>query len=499
MPALRPGPVTLAVAGLGLVVLAGVGATALAATEDEGPIIGALVVAWLVTIAGAVGVQAVARRPARRLSCEVRALTSERAVREQRVGPIGPFGDEDLSGIARTVNMLTESLRGQLELASRERGRLEQTLAAAADVVVAVDGAATVVYANAAASAVLTVQAPAALGRPLLAVLSDHEVHELVSRALRGAETLFSETRSSEAGSSEARSSEEGSARGAPRPGAPAPGSSGPASSLPQGGALIRRDDRHYQVTARPLTGGGLWAAVLMMHDVTSAHEAEQTRREFVANVSHELRTPLTAIRGYLEALSEDDANPEESRHFLAIITRQTERMERLVRDLLRLARLDAGQETLAVVACETRTLAQAVAADLARALATRQQRIDIAIAPDAEIVRGDPAGLHDALRNLVANAITYGPEGTTVRIEALRINGFVSISVLDEGPGIPGEDLSRVFERFYRVDKSRSRDPGGTGLGLAIVRHLVELHGGTVRAENCAGGGARFTVALPA
>ena len=298
MPALRPGPVTLAVAGLGLVVLAGVGATALAATEDEGPIIGALVVAWLVTIAGAVGVQAVARRPARRLSREVRALTSERAVREQRVGPIGPFGDEDLSGIARTVNMLTESLRGQLELASRERGRLEQTLAAAADVVVAVDGAATVVYANAAASAVLTVQAPAALGRPLLAVLSDHEVHELVSRALRGAETLFSETRSSEAGSSE-----EGSARGAPRPGAPAPGSSGPASSLPQGGALIRRDDRHYQVTARPLTGGGLWAAVLMMHDVTSAHEAEQTRREFVANVSHELRTPLATIAAAAETL----------------------------------------------------------------------------------------------------------------------------------------------------------------------------------------------------
>src|SRR5204863_7844813 len=148
-------------------------------------------------------------------------------------------------------------------------------------------------------------------------------------------------------------------------------------------------------------------------------------------------------------------------------------------------------------VECETRTLAQAIAADFARALAERHQRVEIAIAPGAEIVRGDPARLHDALRNLVANAITYGPEGTTVRIEASRSDGSVTISVLDEGPGIPEEDLSRVFERFYRVDKSRARDPGGTGLGLAIVKHLVELHGGGVRVENREGGGAKFTIAL--
>jgi two-component system, OmpR family, phosphate regulon sensor histidine kinase PhoR len=171
--------------------------------------------------------------------------------------------------------------------------------------------------------------------------------------------------------------------------------------------------------------------------------------------------------------------------------------MERLVKDLLRLARLDAGQETIDLIACDTRSLVEAVIVDVAPALSERGQRIDVLIGPGAETVRADPAKLHDALRNLVANAITYAPEQSTIRISAEREGGRVAVSVADEGPGIPEEDLSRVFERFYRVDKSRARDPGGTGLGLAIVKHLVELHGGTVRAENGADRGARFTITI--
>src|SRR5207247_3559871 len=181
----------------------------------------------------------------------------------------------------------------------------------------------------------------------------------------------------------------------------------------------------------------------------------------------------------------EGDATPEASRRFVEITARHTLRMGRLVKDLLRLARLDAKQETLELVSCETRSLIQAVTADLASALEGRGQRMSIAIASDAETLRGDSAKLQDALRNLVANAISYAPEQTTIRVEASRLDGRVTVSVSDEGPGIPEADLSRVFERFYRVDKSRARDPGGTGLGLAIVKHLVELHGGEVRAEN--------------
>jgi len=172
--------------------------------------------------------------------------------------------------------------------------------------------------------------------------------------------------------------------------------------------------------------------------------------------------------------------------------------MERLVKDLLRLARLDAGQETLDIISCDARNLITAVVTELSSALDQHDQRIEIAIGPGAESLRADPAKLHDVLRNLIANAITYSPEKTTIRIETAASGSSVRLSVLDQGPGIPEEDLSRVFERFYRVDKSRARDPGGTGLGLSIVKHLIELHKGEVHAENRPEGGTRVTVTLP-
>jgi two-component system phosphate regulon sensor histidine kinase PhoR len=246
-----------------------------------------------------------------------------------------------------------------------------------------------------------------------------------------------------------------------------------------------RDPSRTIMASAAAAAGAAAHGVILVLHDITELRKADQIRRDFVANVSHELRTPLTAIRGYVEALSDGDADEDERARFLDIIARHTQRMERLVKDLLRLARLDAGQETLELIACDTRNLVDSVVSDAARAVDERGQRIEVSIAAGAETVRADPGKLHDALRNLVTNAVTYAPARTTIRIHAERHGARVSLSVSDEGPGIPDEDLSRVFERFYRVEKSRARDPGGTGLGLAIVRHLVELHGGTIRAEN--------------
>jgi two-component system phosphate regulon sensor histidine kinase PhoR len=250
---------------------------------------------------------------------------------------------------------------------------------------------------------------------------------------------------------------------------------------------------------AAPAPAGAAHGAVLVLHDITDLRRADQIRRDFVANVSHELRTPLTAIRGYVEALAEGDASPDEHRRFLDIILHHALRMERLVKDLLRLARLDAGQETLELVPCDTRALIHAAVADVVPSIERRGQRIEIVVNPGAGTLRGDLTKLHDVFRNLVVNASTYAPEGTAIRIDASRAGDRLSISVSDEGPGIPDEDLSRIFERFYRVDKSRARDPGGTGLGLAIVKHLIELHGGHARAENRPEGGARFTIELQA
>jgi two-component system phosphate regulon sensor histidine kinase PhoR len=240
--------------------------------------------------------------------------------------------------------------------------------------------------------------------------------------------------------------------------------------------------------------------AVVVLHDISDLRRADRIRRDFVANVSHELRTPLTAIRGYVEALA--DADPEDSRRFLEIVSRHTLRMEHLVRDLLRLARLDAGQEPLDRVECSIASLFSAVELDLAGLLAGRRQVVEHQVDSDAATVPGDPAKLQDVLRNLLENAVNYSPEGSVIRMRAARRDDRIVITVADEGPGIPEPDLSRVFERFYRVDKSRTRegrDPGGTGLGLAIVKHLVELHGGRISASNRAPHGAVFTIDLPA
>ena len=241
--------------------------------------------------------------------------------------------------------------------------------------------------------------------------------------------------------------------------------------------------------------------AVLVLHDITELRRADRIRRDFVANVSHELRTPLTAVRGYVEALLDGVSDQADARRFLETIARHTFRMERLVRDLLRLARLDAGQEPLEKAGCAIDSLFHAVISDVSSELDARSQRVVQHVDPDATVVSGDPAKLHDALRNLLHNATSYAPEGSEIVMTSARRENRIILTVADSGPGIPETDLPRIFERFYRVDKARSRntrDPGGTGLGLAIVKHLIGLHGGTVAAANRPEGGAIFTIELP-
>jgi signal transduction histidine kinase len=247
-------------------------------------------------------------------------------------------------------------------------------------------------------------------------------------------------------------------------------------------------------VPVDPARGGG---AVLVLRDITDLRRADQVRRDFVANVSHELRTPLTAIRGYVEALLDADVPQDKTREFLEIIDRHSQRMDRLVRDLLRLARLDAGQEAFALTDCRVADIVEAVQGDLDGALTSRSQTVRVTIAPDATSVPADAAKLSDALRNLLENASNYSPAGGVIEVTAERDEADLVIRVADRGPGIPAADLPRIFERFYRVDRSRTRDPGGTGLGLSIVKHLVELQGGRVAARNRDDGGAEFTIRL--
>jgi two-component system phosphate regulon sensor histidine kinase PhoR len=369
------------------------------------------------------------------------------------------FGDDELGTVARALDEAVQELARQLGRQVRDRARMEAILAGMMEGVIVVDAQSRLELVNDAARQMLKL-GETAIGRQYVETIRLPAIVELVPQVLAGR-----------------------------TPGAVQ-------FSPPRDPA------RTIMATAAPAAGasGGQHGVVLVLHDITELRRADQMRRDFVANVSHELRTPLTAIHGYVEALGEDDTTAEDRRRFLEVIGRHMRRMERLVKDLLRLARLDAGQEVLELATCDTRSLLNGVVAEVISAAEDRGQRIEVGVAPGADTVRADAAKLHDAVRNLVTNAIAYAPEHTSIRIEASPLSDRgVEIAVVDQGPGIPDEDLSRVFERFYRVDKSRARDPGGTGLGLAIVKHLIELHGGSVRAENGPRGGARFTITLGA
>ena len=258
------------------------------------------------------------------------------------------------------------------------------------------------------------------------------------------------------------------------------------------------RSSRTLVARAAPVVAASTLGAVLVLHDVTDLRRSDRVRRDFVANVSHELRTPLTAIRGYLEALHDEPLEMTERAHFLAVIARQAERMERLVKDLLRLASLDAREEPIESEPCALAELLAAVTRDLSPSIEHKQQRVSIDVSPEVAAIVIDVAKLQDALRNIVENASSYAPAGSRIDIAATREGGQVVLRVEDEGPGIPEADLERIFERFYRVDKARSRESGGTGLGLSIVKHLIQRLSGEVSAANRPQGGAVFTVKVP-
>jgi two-component system phosphate regulon sensor histidine kinase PhoR len=381
------------------------------------------------------------------------ARVAERYSSGDLTRPIYDHGSDELGTVARALDDSVHQLGGRIEELSRDRARMEAILSGMVEGVLVVDRLGRLQLVNRAAQQMLRVE-PSATGRPYLEVIRHPDIAAQLTAALHGEEIGGQEL------------------------------------------TLARDPGRTLLTRAAPVTGpsGG---AVLVLHDITDLRRADQIRRDFVANVSHELRTPLTAIRGYVEALLDGPADPENTHKFLEIIARHSTRMERLVKDLLRLARLDARQELLETARCDIKQIFSAVTADLAPTIEDKSQRITVDVIAEARHVEGDPAKLHDIIRNLVENAVNYSPEGAEVRLGATQVNGTYTITVADSGPGIPDEDLARVFERFYRVDKSRSR-PGGTGLGLAIVKHLVELHGGEAVAANRPEGGAVFTISLP-
>jgi two-component system, OmpR family, phosphate regulon sensor histidine kinase PhoR len=258
-------------------------------------------------------------------------------------------------------------------------------------------------------------------------------------------------------------------------------------------------EERRLQVNAAAIAGndGRRLGTILVFHDLTRVRRLERTREEFVANVSHELRTPLSLIKGYVETLlggAKD--NPEVATKFLQTIERNTRRLDLLIQDLLAISELESGRVKLNLQAVALRHVVDEILVSFKERAVTRNVKLINAL-PDLT-VQADPDRLQQVFANLLDNAVKYGRDGGQVTVGGRTVEeGSVELFVQDDGPGIPAEALERVFERFYRVDKGRSREQGGTGLGLAIVKHLVQTHGGKVWAQSEPGQGATFFFTL--
>jgi two-component system phosphate regulon sensor histidine kinase PhoR len=359
-------------------------------------------------------------------------------------------GGDELAAMEAALNQTAERLGHSFAEIENRRQELAAILDSMQEAVVAITPEGTVRWSNAVMQKIAGTQLHA--GRPLVHFVRDPDVLACVRSALDLREVRF-----------------------------------GRASSLAPG--------RMFEINAAPLPSGG---ALVVLHDVTRIEAAEKSRRDFIANVSHELRTPLTSIQGYVETLVEDPRpNAETTREFLGIIHKNATRMNRLTEDLLALASVEGPDYKLTLQPTRASALVQDAIESLGGMVVDSEVELQSTGAPD-ELVLADPDAMNQVFGNLIENSLKYGKSGKRVRVGAKLLEGEVQFTVQDFGPGIASEHLNRIFERFYRVDKARSRESGGTGLGLAIVKHIVNAHGGRVWAQSELGAGAQFHFTLP-
>jgi two-component system, OmpR family, phosphate regulon sensor histidine kinase PhoR len=359
-------------------------------------------------------------------------------------------GEDELTPLEAALNQTAERIGQDITELESSRRELAVILDSMQEAVVAITAEGQVRWSNAVMQRIAGTQIRP--GRSLVHSVRDPELLTCVRSAMEGRELCF-----------------------------------GRASSLASG--------KVFEVNVAPLPSGG---ALIVLHDVTSIEAAQQSRREFVANVSHELRTPLTSIQGYVETLMEEPRpGPEAAREFLGIILKNASRMNRLTEDLLALASVESPDYKLTLQPSRASALVKDAIDSLGGIVVDSGIKLQFAGAPDA-LVMADPDAMTQVFGNLIENSLKYAREGKRIRVGAREVGSEVEFTVQDFGPGIASEHLERIFERFYRVDKARSRESGGTGLGLAIVKHIVLAHGGRIWAESELGNGASFHFTLP-
>lgn len=406
-------------------------------------------------IAASVGARSLNRRVGRIRSFAENLVHSRRFARNPL--PEGAAAEDELGALARELSRAAAEWEGLVERLGVESAHREAILKSMVEGVLAVDNDLGVIFCNDSFARLVGATLPLPAQTSLLDLARDPSLTQMLSHVLA--------TR----------------------------------QPLKQTLYLAAADGRVFEVQAAPLTETAQAGAIAILHDITGLERLERIRKDFVANVSHELRTPLTAIQGYAESLLDGALeNPGDARKFVEVILSHAVRLNNIASDLLALSEIESGRpqpelQPLSIDAAIENAL-RAVESE-AR---LRQVSLERGEAAEAQIF-GVRVHLEQALINLLNNAIKFNRPGGKVRVEASMLGkDRIAVTVVDNGIGIPSEDLSRIFERFYRVDKARSREVGGTGLGLSIVKHLVERMGGTVKVDSLLGEGSTFTVTLP-
>ncbi len=370
-------------------------------------------------------------------------------------------GITEIERVGAALNSMAAELDDRLRTVVAQRNELDAIVASMAEGVLAVDDAERVISMNGAAARMLGVEREAAARKAVQEVVRNPALQDTIARTLAADEPVEAEI-------------------------------------------VVHGDgERFLQAHGAVLhdAGGARVGAVIVLNDVTRIKRLESLRREFVANVSHELRTPITSIKGFVETLQAGAMrSPGEAERFLAITAAQVERLDAIIEDLLLLSRLDEaeGATTIPVQSHTVREVLEGAVQVCAAKAGEKRMGITIDCDPDLRGVFNAPL-LEQAVVNLVDNAIKFSDVSTRVSIAAREDGGEVAITVQDQGCGVSKEDVPRIFERFYRVDKTRSRKLGGTGLGLAIVKHIAQVHGGRVMVDSELGKGSTFGIAVPA
>ncbi len=368
-------------------------------------------------------------------------------------------GPPEIAVLAHALQTMAEQLQLRIRAIRHQRNELETILASMAEGVIVLDANRRIRSMNHAAATLLRVESVGSTGKSVIQHIRNAELDDLATAAMASGESVEREI------------------------------------------TVYRDSPIHLRVHVTPLSreGGTHRRGILIVaSDITRIKQLQQMRKDFVANVSHELKTPITSIKGFVETLLDGGVDdPDQSQRFLQIILNHANRLNLIIEDLLSLSRLEQGRLQLRFEECDVENLAAAALDVCAPAAKAKQIRVRTSHSGNP-IVRVNPNLIEQALVNLLDNAVKYSDECSDVELELASDDQHFTVTVRDNGQGIPARDLPRVFERFFRTDRARSRELGGTGLGLAIVKHIARAHGGDVSVQSTLGEGSAFTVCIP-